>query len=339
MKTTKGILILIGMALYIQGYCQSELPKYASSATAVMKDVKLDMPLEGRKYKNGTGYSLNTSLLKEMPKKVALVSFYSFDPGMTTVKRWTTSNTLYKTTHTKTTKVNAVGSSGELALGYFLQSIEELIGKFKEYNMELLLPEEYLDTDEKLEFYKNYEVERGKLSEWIDKIGSSGHDAIYGYVDGYNIVDIVNEPYGNYSASGGMFVTRKGEVADNQVWVMDKCGKEVESLGENLCEKLGVDAVVVVYFTIYSPNVKSVILQNVNMLMFGPNPTALAEGKNEKFNFFNGQFYCGTRVNPEVTVWKPDKKDPSTEDLDFTGFENIMVALATKMGDYLKGKD
>ena len=33
---------------------------------------------------------------------------------------------------------------------------------------------------------------------------------------------------------------------------MDKCGVMVESLG-GLCKKLEVDAVVVVYFTIYSP--------------------------------------------------------------------------------------
>jgi len=339
MKNKVKILVLLAVATSIQVFSQSELPKYASSVDLVLKDVKLDMPLEGRKYKNGTGFSLNVSLLKELPKRVALVSFYSFDPGMTTVKRWTTSNTLYKTTHTKTTKINAVGSSGELAIGFYLQSIEELISKFKEYNMELLLPDEYLDTDVKKEFYSKFEVERGKLSEWISNLGSGGHNSIYGYVEGYNVIDIVNEPYGNYTKSGGMFVTHKGQIADNQVWVMAKCGKEVESLGESLCENLGVDAVVLVYFTIYSPNDKSVILQNVNMHMFGPNPTAQSEGKNEKFNFYNGQFYCGTRVNPETVVWSPNKKDPATQDLDFTGFENIMQALAKKMGDYLQGKD
>jgi hypothetical protein len=339
MKIKEKVLVLFLIALSVKAFSQSELPKYASSVDAVLKNVKLDMPLEGRKYKNGTGFSLNTSLLKELPKKVALVSFYSFDPGMTTVKRWTTSNTVFKTTHTKTTKINAVGSSGELALGFYLQSIDELINKFKEYNMDLLLPEEYLDTDAKKEFYTNFEVERGKLSEWISKMGSGGHNSIFGYVEGYNVMDIVNEPYANYTKSGGMFVTHKGQVADNQVWVMDKCGKEVESLGEDLCENLGVDAVVIVYFTIYSPNEKSVILQNVNMLMFGPNPTAISQGKSEKFNFYNGQFYCGTRVNPEIVIWKPNKKDPATEDLDFTGFENVMEALAIKMGTYLKGKD
>jgi hypothetical protein len=337
MNAKTKFIFLLTLFLSIQAFSQSELPKYAPSVDAVLKNVKLDMPLEGRKYKNGTGFSLNTSLLKELPKKVALVSFYSFDPGMTTVKRWSTSNTLYKTTHTKTTKTNAIGSSGELAIGFYLQSIEELIGKFKEYNMDLLLPDEYLDTDAKKEFYNNFTVERGKLSEWISKMGSGGHNSIFGYVEGYNVADIVNEPYGNYTKSGGMFVTHKGQVADNQVWVMDKCGKEVESLGENLCENLGVDAVVIVYFTIYSPNEKSVILQNVNMHMFGPNPTAIANGKSEKFNFYNGQFYCGTRVNAETVIWKPNKKDPKTEDLDFTGFENIMQAMAIKMGDYLKG--
>jgi len=39
------------------------------------------MPLEGRKYKNGTGFSLNPKLLGEMPKKVALKLFLYDVPG------------------------------------------------------------------------------------------------------------------------------------------------------------------------------------------------------------------------------------------------------------------
>lgn len=339
MKTILRIFAIIALMICRPAFSQSELPEYAPSSDAVLKSVKLDMPLEGRKYKNGTGYSLNVSLLKELPKKVALVSFYSFDPGMTTIQRWTTSNSIYKTSHVKTTSLNAQGSSGELAMGYYLQSIGELIQKFAEYNMEILLPEQFLDTDVKKEYYNNFKVDRSKFNEWMNNLSSGGHNSIFGYIEGYNVIDIVNEPYGNYTRSGGMFITHKGEIADNQVWVMDKCGKEVESLGGNLCENLDVDAVLIIYFTIYSPNEKSVILQNVNMHLFGPNPTTLPEGKSEKFNFFKGQFYCGTRVNPETVIWKPNKKDPSSTDLDFTAFENIMLAMATKMGEYLKGKD
>ena len=332
MKLSINVIIVIALTLCFKSYSQSELPGFAASPDAVLKKVKLDMPLEGRKYKNGSGYSLNPKLLKEMPKKVALVSFYSFDPGMTKIQQWSTNNGLFKVTTTKITQRNAVGSSGDLALGYYLQSIDELKSKFLEYGMDLLVPDEYLDTDAKKEYYTNYVVERAKFNEWIQNLGEGNHNEIFGTIEGYNVIDIVNEPFANYTKTGGRYITKKGEVADATVWTMDKCGKMVESLGSNLCENLEVDAVIIVYFTIYSPNEKSVVLQNVNMHMFGPNP----QGKIDKFNCFAGQFYVGTRVNSEIAIWKPSKKDPTTNDLTFKGFENIMQALTIKMATYLQ---
>ncbi len=330
------LLLLLALACCYSANAQSELPEYAESVDKLVKKVKLDMPLEGRKYKNGTGYSLNPKLLKEMPKKVALVSFYSFDPGMTKIQNWTTSNSTYRITHHKTTKRNAAGSSGELAVGYYLQSVDDLIKGFKEFGMDLMLPDEFLNTPAKKAYYDNFKVERAKFNEWLTNLGSGVHNSIYGYMEGFKVLDVVNEPYANYTRTGGQLYTKRGKVADNQVWVMDKCGKMVNSLGSDLCEQLEVDAVVVVYFTIYSPKKNKVVLQNVNMHMFGPNPTKLPEGKKKKFNFFKGKFYVGTRLNTEVPIWKVNKKDPSSQDLSFDGFENVMQALTQKMGTYLK---
>jgi hypothetical protein len=234
------------------------------------------------------------------------------------------------------TKRNAVGGSGELAVGYYMESIDALIDGFSKYGMDLLLPEQFLDTDEKTEFYNNFEVERSTFNEWLSKMGSGNHDVIYGYPEGFKVMDVVNEPYGNYTSSGGQIMTKKGDIADNQVWVMDKCGEMVESLGDKLCHGLGVDAVVIVYFTIFSPKNDKVTLENVNMHMFGPNPTPLPEGKEKKFNYFSGQFYVGTRVNADVEIWKKNKKDPSANGLEFAGFDNIMSAMTTEMGDYLE---
>ena len=150
------------------------------------------------------------------------------------------------------------------------------------------------------------------------------------------MLDVVNEPYGNYTKTGGLIQTKKGDISDKQVWVMDKCGKMVDCLGGDLCEILEVDAVVIVYFTIFAPKDDKVELINVNMHMFGPNPTPLPEGKDKKFNYFDGQFYVGTRVNAEIAAWKKNKKDPSFDELEFAGFENIMSAMVTEMGTYLQ---
>jgi hypothetical protein len=334
MKTIITTIIALFVSQTIMA--QSELPDYAASEAKVLKKVKLDMPLEGRKYKNGTGYSLNPKLLKEMPKKVALVSFYSFDPGMTKVQTWTTSSSTHKTTTTKTTKLNAAGSSGELALGFFIEGIDEMTSKFKSYGMDLLMPDQYLDTDEKKSFYNNYKVEHTKFNDWVKNMGSGGHNTMYGRPDGIRVLDVVNEPFANYTRKGGRFITKKGDVSDAQVWVMAKDGKMCRSLGDDLCKALEVDAVILVYFTIYAPKDNKVILQNVNMHMFGPNPTALPAGKEKKFNYFSGQFYCGTRLNTELDIWKKDKKDPETAKLNFEGFDTVIKAMTTRMGDYLK---
>ena len=338
MRSSNFLILLLFIAF--QSFSQSELPDFATSVKKVSKKVKLDMPLEGRKYRNGTGYSLNPKLLEKMPEKVALVSFFSFDPGMTEIQRWTSRRdgyyNSYKTTHTKVKKRNAVGSSGEMALGFYLQSIDALVKEIESFGISLMLPDEYLDTEEKKNYYENYKVERAKFNEWLTNLGSSTHDQLYGYIGGYKVLDIVNEPYANYQKTGGRLIKKKGDVPDTRVWTMDKCGKMVESLGYDLCTNLEVDAVIVVYFTIFAPKDNKVMLQNVNMHMFGPNPTKLPEGKKKKFNFFKGKFYCGTRVNTELLIWKKKKKKPETEKLDFRGFDIVMQAMTKEMGEYLQ---
>jgi len=37
-----------------------------------------------------------------------------------------------------------------------------------------------------------------------------------------------------------------------------------------------------------------------------------------------------------IELRKKNKKDPSSDELDFTGFENVMSAMVTEMGTYLK---
>ena len=59
-------------------------------------------------------------------------------------------------------------------------------------------------------------------------------------------------------------------------------------------------------------------------------------GKKKKFNYFKGKFYCGTRINPEVLIWKYNKKEPETEYITFDGFDVIMHAMIVKLGTYLQ---
>ena len=335
-KLNISIFLLLGLLVNLHG--QSELPKFASDPSKVK--VKLDMPLEGRAYKNGTGYSLNPKVLDALPKRVALVTFYTFDPGFT--KTWTTSRTSSgyyydtKTTTRHTKKTNSGGNAGHVALGFYVSAIDILQNKFKEMGMELLEPEEFLDTDEKRKFYNSYEMERSKLNDFLSKALNSGggHDAIYAYPEGYRVIPVDAEPYGNYTSQGALASTKyKKDVSDGQLWVMQKIGKEVTSINE-LTTALGVDAVVFFYSTIYTPKDTQIYLQNVNMLMFGPNPTPLPEGKSKKFNRFPGQMYVGTRANVGVPILNVSKKKPETSNLDFRGYGNVVEAMVNEMKAY-----
>ena len=77
-----------------------------------------------------------------------------------------------------------------------------------------------------------------------------------------------------------------------------------------------------------------IYLQNVNMLMFGPNPIPLADGKDSKFNYFPGQMHVGTRVNMKVPIQKVNKKKPETANISFEGYGNLIDAMTLRMKEY-----
>ncbi|NQZ79037.1 MAG: hypothetical protein HRT61_23410, partial [Ekhidna sp.] len=96
-KLKMPLWLLIVTSMHVL-QAQSDVADFASDVEKIK--VKLDMPLEGRAYKNGTGYTLNPKMLDKLPEKVALVSFYVFDPGYTktTTSSMTSGNIKYTTT-------------------------------------------------------------------------------------------------------------------------------------------------------------------------------------------------------------------------------------------------
>lgn len=321
---------------------QSELPEFTQDYKKVYKKIYYDFPKEGRSSKNGGGYSVSMKLLKEPPKKVALVSFFTFDPGCT--KTYSNSSDGYATT-TYTTHFkqrSSGGNAGPIAAGFYYSSIDTLIAKFKSYGMELLVPEQFLDSKEKEEYYNNFKVGHGGFQYGLHNFlqaGSTAND-IFGYVEGYNVLDVVSEPQTNYEKTG--FLKTMGysnKVPDNQVFLGNSDDKFMNSMGYDLAKNLGVDAVIFVYATIYMPKETKIVLQNVRMIMFGQNPIQLGENDKKPFFYHNGEFYCGASIKTETAILNKKKKDPTTDKISFEGFNIIMVALADKIGLYLTGKE
>jgi hypothetical protein len=336
----KIIVFLLSSFLLANIFAQSELPeKYPDVSKVKVKD---DFPSEGRTGKSGKGFSANLALLPNGIKKVALVSFFVFDPGLT--KTWTTTSVsegYYVTTTTTTTytKKNSTGAiSGDIAYGAFAKAIDPMIAEFKALGMELLLPHQYLDTEEKKQFYNSFEVKHEKsFANWVGSLGAGNHDVMYGTMDGFKVEDIVKEPYANYEKNG-MLAVRKDNIPDQQIYVYDKDTDMSESLGYDLCTKLGVDAVLVTYMTVFMPKDKKIDLVNARFVLFGPNPVMPAESKGGPIPHVKGLFYYGASANPESLIYNENKKVPGSDKLDFTGFDTMYIALVRSFGEYYKEK-
>lgn len=334
MKTKVTILALFVFSLGL--YAQNELPIKFKDEASIIKKTKLNFPKEGRKSKNGGGYSVSLKLLKEPPKKVALVSFFTFDPGLT--KTYSFSSTTSTTTVTKKLG-SSKGGAAALIDEIYYNSVDKLIEKFKSYGMELLTPDQFLDSDEKKNYYNNYKVEHDKFDNWMKNWGSNDHQVLYAYPYNYIPMDVVYEPFQNYSKSG-IFSTMdyKRKVSDGQTMLFLKDENMQNSVGYDLATKLGVDAVLIVYMTIYCPKETKVVMQNANMILMGPNPIQ-PQGEDKKPMFYRkGQFYCATRFQPDITIYNVSKKDPSTKELNSKGFDYMFTGMATVIGKYLKNE-
>jgi hypothetical protein len=331
--------------LFVLAFCfgykliaQSELPKDYPTLEKIVNKSYTNFPKEGRTSKSGGGYSVSKKLLKAAPPKVALVSFFTFDPGLTKSYSYSSeSNTMVFTT-TVTKKSGAThGSASAIVDAFYYGSIDKLVAKFKENGMDLLLPEQFLNTDEKKNFYMNYEVKHDKFNNWLKNMSSSDHDIAFGWPDGYKPIDVIYEPFANYTKSG-MFSTMdyKRNVSDGEPLLFLDDENMQNSVGYELAKQLDVDAVLIVYFTIYCPKETRIVLQNANMIMLGRNPVQPGEGEKKPMFYRRGQFYCATRFQPDVIIFNSKKKDPTTQKLDATGFDNVVLGLATVMCDYFK---
>jgi len=309
----------------------AQKPNPFNAKTANIKKIKtiFDFPAEGRNAKNGSGYSANVELLNPKPKKIALVSFYLYDPamgktsggsyvGVATAKAWRTPD--------------AVGQTH--IDGIYEASIKAMKDAFAKYGMELLTPDEFIDTDDKAEFYYTFSQEsakREKTSRTFTKAAGSTFSSIAEASvttlkvcpsgKGYRAFFVTNEqPNESFAAN----FTNQGIFGANR--------KMTSSLGYELAQGLGVDAVVVAFVVTrkLKMNKNDYAVNAISLYMFGPNPLAKDEEDKNR-----GQFYCGTRLFFSKPLIFHDKKSNKPQ---FSGFDNSFAALSEKLCNYVMNK-
>jgi hypothetical protein len=329
-------IIVMSCLMAANLFAQSELPEKYPDLSKVK--VREDFPKEGRTGKSGKGFTANIANLPNGIKKIALVSFYVFDPGLT--KTWSTSSSsgYITTTTTYTRKTSTGGIANDIAYGAFVTAIDPMIAEFKALGMDLLLPNEYLDTQEKKDYYNAFTVKHEKsFANWIGQASAGNHDVMYGTLEGFNVADIVKEPFLNYEKNG-LLARRKTNVQDAQIYFFDKDTDMSESLGFDLCTKLGVDAVLVTYMTVFMPKETKIELVNSRFVIFGPNPVMPEVSKGGMIPHVKGLFYYGSSINPETLIYNQSKKVPDSDKLNFTGFDLIYIAHVKEFGAYYKDK-
>jgi ankyrin repeat protein len=297
--------------------------------------VKFDFPGEGRNSNNGGGYSANMDLVNPKPKKVALISYYLYDAGkgkanITGTGAWVTSP-----------------SAGQSQVnGFYAKSIKPLKESFKKNGIELLTPDEFLDTQEKAELYYGFVQESAKTEKttitrtksrsvtnstpYFTTTTTTTTTATAGTLKvcpsgmGYREFFVANEAEDESAISnfqGGIFTANR---------------KLTSNLGYELCKGLGVDAVVVVYIATRKPKQlqDDYGVNAVVTIMLGPNPSKTEGSDPEAKNL--GQFYCGTRTYYSSPLIYKEAKGIFGQ---YDGMANILTAHANKMSNYIIGKE
>jgi hypothetical protein len=293
--------------------------------------VRFDFPGEGRNSSNGGGYSANMDLVNPKPKRVALISYYLYDPG----KGKTTGGTYVGTATSSVWRTSDV--EGQMQVdGFYSKSINQMKAAFKENGIDLLTPDQFLDTDEKFEFYFGFDQESSKKEKTAFTKRKAAGTSISS-VASATVSTLKVCPTGK--GFRPFFVANEqgdeSMITNFQSGIFSANRKLTSSLGNDLAKGLGVDAVVVVYICTRQPKqIKSDYAVNaVVTMMLGPNPVRSDGSDPEAKNM--GQFYCGTRTfYSSPIIFKQEKGFGQ-----YDGMANVLTVHANKMGRYINGTE
>lgn len=332
MKTL--VTLTVGAALIAAACSTPKLSAYAEKKDLTSK-AKFDFNRAKIK-ESGRGFCVDMAALGKMPKRVALVSFYIDDPGITKVSGTNSTGKSYNTTNT--------GSSNgvKFATEFYNQSINDLKTTFKTYGMEVLTPSEFLTDDDKKQAYNDFVVKHTtankvgeKFMKGLKNMGSAGTTLEMDEpAEGFKLVKINKRDFSDDK--------KKSVNPANLDGTSD--GQMIESVGYDLCKSLEVDAVLIIFNTQLADTKWARTrfwLSAVNMHLLGPNPTPLKEGKKDNNLYSKGLFYCGVRmafskglaINPKI---KEEAKKVENDKMNVTAYNNMIIGCSNRIGQYLQ---
>jgi hypothetical protein len=331
----KNLLSLTAAAVLLTAACSApKLSSYAAK-TDLKSKAKYDFN-RSKINESGRGFAVDMTALGKMPKRIALVSFYIDDPGITKVSGTNSTGKTYNTTNTGS-------ANGKIfANDFSSKSIETLKATFKTYGIDVLTPNEFLTDDDKKQAYNDFVVKHTtgnkigeKFTKWVKKVGNLGTTIeMDEAADGYKLVKINKSEISDDKKKSVAIQNLNGSID----------GQMIESVGYDLCKSLEVDAVMIVFNNQLADTKWARTrywLSAVNMHILGPNPTPLKEGKKDNNLYSKGLFYCGVRIpfkkglaiNPKI---KDEVKKTENDKLNYVAYNNMIAGCANKIGSYLQ---
>ncbi len=334
-------VVMVAAFLFLSpslSHSQSAFDKeIGTDVEALVGKVNFDMSGWGKVngMKDGRGQIPYLPALGHPPKRVALVSFYAYDPGNTTGF-----GSPYFGGRSESTKQLTSDGAGLVATLLHEQGVRALAEAFKAHGMELLTPEEFLVSDAKRDFYENFEFKVGWGTAFAQATEGSGKNnkltkaqRISVVAPGYRLFRLV---YGEN--------VRPMKGIDKKISV---------SLGHDLPKGLGVDAVLVIC-NLLKATKKTGSLEAVYFYLFGPNGIP----GEDSFTYWPGHLYVGLRLErldvPLLHFGKSDKvstsfdpgvfsgfssesvKQAGIASIDIAGYERVLAALGNKAGRFMQ---
>jgi hypothetical protein len=191
---------------------------------------------------------------------------------------------------------------------------------FAAVGMQLLTPDEFLDTAEKRKAYESFKLDSGALGRFFS--GAQNRDGLEHNIataPGYGLVQLV---------TNGNLDTRDFRLAATGAGV----GKIAQQLGYDLPTALSVDATLIVY-NVTAPKRNALSLVGTYLYMFGPNPVA---GSGQSL-YWQGHQYSGVFLKTDVPFISTDR-DGNVLGNDFPGYALVARAVGNRMAAHLKEK-
>ena len=271
---------------------------------AVMIDF-MSQPATGKSYRDGHGKGPYLSSKEQLPKKVALITFHINDYGVSYVNDYG---------YTRVWTYSSVTAEGgnKIASAMHDHTIDNLKQRFAENGAQLLTPNEFLDTEEKIDYYYNqFQPTVSKIGNFLSNIENRTSDIV------------VCADYYRYFDMGAAFDYLRSE-----------------SLGADLAKKLGVDAVLSIGIVIQSQNTEAYV-RSFKMALHGPNPI---ERKDKKYvgqktgtGYYHGQIYSGATLAFKKPIPAIKMSNNNITEMEFEGLEVIFDSFINKFYNTMNG--